>query len=259
MKNTHLFRSGYLTYWFVCIGLIGFVTIAASADDPGPSSNETKDSHLTETPFPHHDAAMERWDDEIRKLELLDENQQADSESILILGSSSIRLWESAKSDLAPYRVIQRGYGGAKYSDLAVFAKRLIKPHSYRGLVMFVGNDVKGSENDHSPEQVEQWIRYILDLSKKHQPDSAAFLIEVTPTPKRLKAWPEIRQINAMMREVALTTPDVYFVATAGRVLGSDSKPQPNLFRDDRLHLSVTGYELWSGLIKRRLDEVLSD
>ena len=111
---------------------------------------------------------------------------------------------------MAPYRTIQRGYGGSKYSDVAVFARRLLHPHQYRALVVFVGNDVKGEPNDHTPDQVEQLVRYILAVSHAHQPDSAALIIEVTPTEKRFAAWPQIREVNARLREIALTTANTH-------------------------------------------------
>ena len=115
----------------------------------------------------------------------LNGDEQHSSDAILFIGSSSIRRWGDIAIDMAPYRPIQRGYGGAKYSDVAVFAERLIQPHRYRALVMFVGNDVSGKPQDHTPEEVERLVRYIVDVSLKHQSDAPVLLIEVTPTRKR--------------------------------------------------------------------------
>jgi lysophospholipase L1-like esterase len=39
--------------------------------------------------------------------------------------------------------------------------------------------------------------------------------------------------------------------------MNSKDKPRPELFVEDKLHLSELGYELWASLIRRRLDEVL--
>jgi lysophospholipase L1-like esterase len=158
---------------------------------------------------------------------------------------------------MAPYRTIQRGYGGSKYSDVAVFAERLLHPHQYRALVVFVGNDVAGKPEDHTPGQVEQWVRSIVGVSHEHQPESPVLLIEVTPTEKRFSVWPRIRDVNARLREVALTTANTYFIATAGQFLDPQGNPRSELFGDDRLHLNSAGYDLWSELIRRRLDEVL--
>jgi lysophospholipase L1-like esterase len=36
-------------------------------------------------------------------------------------------------------------------------------------------------------------------------------------------------------------------------MLGDDSKPKPNLFVRDGLHLNAKGYALWTSLVKPRL------
>ena len=55
---------------------------------------------------------------------------------------------------MAPYPVIQRGYGGARLSDFAVYADRIISPHPCRAIVLFVANDITGSKSDKSPREV---------------------------------------------------------------------------------------------------------
>lgn len=200
--------------------------------------------------------ATEKWEKAIGELEKRNASEENPAHSILFIGSSSIRRWDSIAVDMTPYCTIQRGYGGAKYSDLAVFAERLIQPHQYRALVSFVGNDVSGKPEDHTPDEVERLVRYVVGVSHKHQPDAPVLLIEVTPTEKRLEVWPRIREVNARLREIALSTPNTYFIATAGHFLDPTGHPRSELFVDDRLHLNSDGYRLWSRLIRRRLDEV---
>jgi lysophospholipase L1-like esterase len=203
-------------------------------------------------------SVVERWEDEITKLETLDQTEADPENAVLLVGSSSIRLWDDAAEALAPYPVIRRGYGGAKFSDLYVYAKRLIEPHQYRATVIFVANDISGGKGDHEVADVEKWVRSIVDIARKHQPEAAILLVEVTPTPSRYQAWRKIRKLNEMLREVALTEPNVFFVATAEFYLDRDDQPRADLFRDDNLHQNQTGYDVWASLIKRRLDEVLA-
>ena len=58
---------------------------------------------------------------EIDKFKELDKKEYYPPESILFLGSSSIRLWETLKEDMAPMPLIQRGYGGAHFRDLIFY------------------------------------------------------------------------------------------------------------------------------------------
>ncbi len=201
--------------------------------------------------------ATDKWQTAMLALEQRNASEADPADAILFIGSSSIRRWDSIAIDMAPYRTIQRGYGGAKYSDLAIFAKRLIQPHRYRALVSFVGNDVSGKPDDHTPDEVERLVRYVVGVSHQHQPDAPVLLIEITPTEKRLEAWPRIREVNARLREIALSTANTYFIATAGDFLDPTGQPRSELFVEDRLHLNSDGYQLWSHLIRRRLDEVI--
>ena len=51
----------------------------------------------------------------------------SDAQTLLVTGSSSVRMWDSIHSDLAPFQVVQRGYGGAKLTDFNYYAHRIIK------------------------------------------------------------------------------------------------------------------------------------
>ncbi len=225
----------------------------AKAEKNSPSSDEVGNALLTADQL----AAAQRWENDIEKLEKRDQLEDATEDAVLLIGSSSIRLWANAAEGLAPYPVINRGYGGAKYSDLAHYAPRLIEPHSFQAAVVFVANDIVGGTSDHAVADVEKWVRSVIGVAQGHQPNAPILLVEVTPTPSRLKVWAETRRLNAMLREVALTLPGVYFVATAEFYLDADDQPRRDLFRGDMLHQNDAGYQRWGSLIKRRLDEVL--
>ena len=103
---------------------------------------------------PYRAEAVEKWEEEIAKLEAKDAEETHPDDSILFLGSSSIRLWDDIVDDLSPYHPIQRGFGGSRFSDLAIYADRLITPHRFRAVVIFCANDIAGKDNDKTPEEV---------------------------------------------------------------------------------------------------------
>ncbi len=201
--------------------------------------------------------AAAKWEKDITALEARNASETLPQNGTLFIGSSSIRLWKTLSQDLPQFQPIERGFGGATYSDLAVFAPRIITPHRYRALVIFVANDVTGGEQDKSPEEVERLVRYIVSVSREHQPEAPIVLIEVTPTPSRFAVWNKIRKVNAVLREIALTEPNTYFVATAEYYLTPDNQPRPELFQNDRLHLNADGYAQWTQLIGQRLGELI--
>ncbi len=245
---------------YVCVTCFSFLHAVGLAAQSRPSQGSLFDTGpelAAEFLVQYREKAMKRWSQDIETLEQRDIVQSDPDEAILFIGSSSIRRWDTIENDMRPYRVVQRGYGGAKYTDLAVFAKRLIHSHEYIALVVFVANDVQGKAEDHSPEQVEECARYIAEVSRKHRPQAPIFFIEITPTRKRFSAWPLIREVNARLQQLSLSMPDTYFISTSDHFLDPSGNPRDELFVDDQLHLNGDGYKKWSKLIRRELDKVL--
>lgn len=206
---------------------------------------------------PHRKQAEEKWGQAMLDFAELNQAEAHSENAVLFIGSSSIRRWDSMSVDMAPYQTIRRGYGGAKFTDMGVLVDQIVTPHQYRAIVMFVGNGVTGKDDDHTPDQIELLARHIVSVSQAHQPDAPFLLIEITPCKKRFAAWKKIRDVNARLREIALSTPNTYFIPTASHFLKSDGTPRTELFVEDQLHLNEDGYKLWSTLIRKRLDDVL--
>jgi hypothetical protein len=199
-------------------------------------------------------AAALEWEQDITNLESLDRTESHPADSILFIGSSSFRLWDTIARDIAPYHPIRRAYGGAKFSDLAVFARRLIAPHRFRALVIFVANDVTGSANDASPEQVATWFSHIVEVTRTLRPAVPIFCLAITPTPARWEAWPQIHKVNNALAQACAAHHDVHFIPTARAYLDEHGQPHSDLFQEDRLHLNQLGYRLWSAIILSHLD-----
>jgi len=199
------------------------------------------------------------WEQDIRRFEHLDSIETYSSQAVLFAGSSSIRLWTTLAFDMAPYPIIQRGYGGAKLSDFAVYADRIVYPHPCRAIVLFVANDISGEIDDKSPEETARLFRIMLKTIRKKFPDTPLFWIAVTPTPLRWKVWPEIQQAGNLIREVCLKDKNAFFIKTDSAFLNTDSLPKKELFMSDSLHLNVEGYAVWTEVIKKELILILGE
>jgi hypothetical protein len=199
------------------------------------------------------------WEKDIRKFEHLDSIETYAANAVLFAGSSSIRLWSSLDSDMAPYPVIQRGYGGARLSDFSFFAGRIIYPHPCRAIVLFVANDITGSDADKTPEEVRDLFLNVLNTIREKFPDTPVFWIEITPTGSRWKAWPQIEKANMLIQKVCNKEKNTYFISTKDYFLNSSGLPKEELFRPDRLHLNEEGYAVWSGIIKKELEKVIGN
>ncbi|MCX6335359.1 MAG: GDSL-type esterase/lipase family protein [Bacteroidia bacterium] len=198
------------------------------------------------------------WEPEIVKFENLDKTTVYPENAIMFAGSSSIRLWSTLATDMAPYNVIQRGYGGAKMSDYAVYSGRVFSPHKCSAMVLFIANDITGAVNDKSPEEVKRLFSIIHKTFRKSNPGAPVFYIAVTPTRLRWKAWPVISKGNELIKEWCENQRNTYFISTDTAFLNGNGEPREELFNSDKLHLNPDGYRVWTNIIKGELDKVLS-
>jgi hypothetical protein len=197
------------------------------------------------------------WENDIQKFEQLDKSENYSQDAILFAGSSSIRLWSTLEKDMYPYPVIQRGYGGARLSDFAVYAGRIFSPHPCKGIVIFIANDITGGETDKSPAEVAKLFRYLLKTIRKTHPDTPVFWIAVTPTAARWSVWNEIQKANGLIQNICEHQANTRFIRTDFAFLDENGKPRTELFIEDKLHLNQQGYAIWTDIIKKELEKVI--
>ena len=219
-------------------------------------------SNLSCSPLLKYSQSNRQFEEEVSFLESLDFKEKAGEKDVLFIGSSSIRLWDNIQVDMYPYSSIKRGYGGAHFYDLIHFSERLVKNHSPKAILIFVANDITGSNDltnivgDLSPNEVKKLFRYNYKLIRSIHKHIPIFLIETTPTPKRWKVWNKILQANKKLERFCKQETNLYFISTRDKFIGEDGLPIQSLFLNDELHLNVDGYKLWSSVIKSKLVEV---
>ncbi|MGA2408091.1 MAG: GDSL-type esterase/lipase family protein [Bacteroidales bacterium] len=197
------------------------------------------------------------WEKDIQKFEQLDRSEIYKEDAILFAGSSSIKFWTTLEKDMSPYHVIQRGYGGAKLSDFAVYAGRIFDPHQCKAIVLFIANDITGSDHDKTPPEVTALFRNVLKTIRKKHSSTPVFWIAVTPTASRWNVWPEIQKANSLIKEICENQKNTYFIRTDFAFLNENGFPRDELFRDDKLHLTEKGYAVWTEIIKKELNNIL--
>ena len=200
---------------------------------------------------------VQAWESEIREFEQLDKTETYSDDAIIFAGSSSIRLWTTLEKDMAPYPVIQRGYGGARLSDYAVYADRIFDPHPCKAIVIFIANDITGSDNDKNPEEIGRLFRFMLSTIRKKHPDVPVFWIAITPTGSRWAVWPRIKEANMAMKKICSEEKNTYFITTDYAFLNEKGLPDDELFVSDKLHLSKKGYAVWSEIIKKEINKIV--
>lgn len=190
--------------------------------------------------------------DQFKKLneQLIQEN------ALLFIGSSSIRMWSSLAEDMAPYPVIQRGYGGAHLRDAIFFVNTLLAADHPQMIICFIANDIKGDSEDESPSKIKRLFKFFLKQVRSLHPDTPFLWVEITPTKSRWSQWKDIQNVNAKIKAYCDKTPNLYFVKTSHAFLDKNELPKTELFREDQLHLNSEGYAIWSKIIKKAIDEI---
>ncbi|MFY7890648.1 MAG: GDSL-type esterase/lipase family protein [Spirosomataceae bacterium] len=204
--------------------------------------------------FKKYAATEARWKKEVSELVALDKTESDPSDGILFIGSSSIRLWKNIHQDMLPYQAIRRGYGGASFSDLIHFTDDLVYPHQFKALVVFVANDITGSADDRTPEEVLGLAKTVVKTVRRKYPNVPIFQVSITPTPSRWKVWTKQKEANELMKSYFSGQKNLYFIDTEAAYLNAKGEPRAELFIGDNLHQKQQGYDLWASLIKQSLD-----
>ena len=196
-----------------------------------------------------------QWEKDIALFDSLNLVEYADAGTLLVTGSSSIRLWDSIDTDLAPYQVMQRGYGGAKLTDYNYYAERIILAQQFKAIVVFVANDIAGVEGDQSPREVKQLFKDLVKQVRSRNPGTPLCWVEVSPTPKRWEQSPQIREASTLIEDYCAKHEDLHFISTFDQFTTPEGLPDSTFFRKDMLHLNRSGYLQWSEIIKASLEE----
>ena len=182
-----------------------------------------------------------RWEKEVAAYEAADRNGPPPKGGILFIGSSTIRMWKTLAADFPDHKVINRGFGGTEIVDSTHFADRLIFPHEPRQIFLRAGgNDLHAG----------RLPRDVAPISRS----SSGWSTPACPGPRssssasaRRPRWGEAdktRELNRLVREMALGLPRVGFVDACDISLTPDGRARPELFIKDRLHFSAEGYKL---------------
>lgn len=189
-----------------------------------------------------------RWEKEVAGIEKRLADKPPAKGGVVFAGSSSIRLWDVAKSfpDLPAVNV---GFGGSQIPDCTFFVPRLVAPLEPKTVVFYAGdNDISGGR---TPEQVRDDFAAFVAAVHAKVPACRILFLSVKPSGSRWKQYEKQQAANELVKEACSKNTLLRYVGTP--LLGTDGKPDPDLFVKDQLHLSPKGYEKWNAVLKEHL------
>ncbi len=185
-----------------------------------------------------------------------DEQKNCD---VLFFGSSSIRLWKSLKEDMAPLKVVNRGYGGAMLRDLHYNYHTVLADYNPKAFVLYCDNDLAAMERDLQPTELFDLYRLLVERLERDYPGREIFILSIKFNECRAVKREEHRLFNAIMADYAKHKEGVTFVDVNTPLLKEDGSVDNGYFEEDLLHVNREGYKVWSSVLKPMLEEYLAE
>jgi lysophospholipase L1-like esterase len=188
-----------------------------------------------------------RFASEIEAFRQWDTKNAFPADGLLFVGSSSIRLWDSAQR-FPKLAIVNRGFGGSHISDVNHYIQDVALKYRPAAVVFYAGdNDINDGK---TPERVLADYRAFVERVQAGRADTRIFFLAIKPSPARWAKWPTMRQANELVRAYSEQHfPRLVYVDVASPMLTADGRTQPHLYVEDGLHMTAAGYELWTSIL----------
>ncbi len=192
------------------------------------------------------DPKAEPFAKEIAAYEAKDKASPPPENEIVLVGSSSIRLWKSTEA-FPDLKVINRGFGGSQMADSVRYAERIVLPYKPRIVVVFAGgNDINAGK---TPDQVADDFKALAGKIHGALPKTKVYFISLFPNVKRRTQDAQCQKVNDLIHAFTKTDERLGYIDTASRMRAADGGPRPELLRDDGLHMNDDGYKIWNEIV----------
>lgn len=193
-------------------------------------------------------ATPDKWAADIDRLTAADAAHPPAPQSVVFVGSSSIRLWTTLDQDFPGVTSINRGFGGSELADSVFYADRIVLPYKPRLVVLFAGtNDLWSGK---SPETVAADFKAFRTKLHAALPQTRLIYLSITLAPSRARIHEQMREANRLIAADCATDPRCQFVDINTPMVGtSGGTPPPGLFVQDQLHLNRAGYAIWTKVL----------
>jgi lysophospholipase L1-like esterase len=198
------------------------------------------------------------WEFQIRAFEEADRLHPPGEAAILFTGSSSIRLWRTLERDMAPLRVLNRGFGGCHLAHVNHYAERVVLPYRPRAVVLYAGENDLGWLSGKTPGTVLEDLKRFVATVQEKCPGTRVYFLAIKRSPFRRGRWAAMDEANRLVREFAAEREGFAFIDTGTPMLDAKGDPRPEYLPWYRLHLTAKGYELWASILRPVLEADLA-
>lgn len=184
-----------------------------------------------------------RWGQALREFAAADRVKPPRPGAVVVVGSSSIRLWHGLENQFGSSVVLKRGFGGARLSDCIEHFEQLVVKYRPRLVLLYAGdNDLADGT---PPREVLRRFAVFAEKIRQRLPGARLAFISIKPSPAREQLLQQARIANRLIESYVRGRPGLAYVDVFNAMLGADGLPRRELFAADGLHLNADGYALW--------------
>jgi len=220
-------------------GLLAFALAACTTIEPAP----------VQSPPP----GAPRFDAAIAAFEEADKAAVPPKCATLFVGSSTVRFWSTLKEDFPDRTVINRGFGGSTVWEVDAYFDRVVTPYKPKEIVFYAGDNDLAANPPRSPDTVYADFVHFLSLKDKALGKTPVYFISVKPSKLRWEIQDRMMAVNAKVKALADRRDDLAYIDIVPIMLKPDGTPK-DIFREDRLHMTPEGYQLWAPIVDAALD-----
>lgn len=173
--------------------------------------------------------------------------------NVVLGGSSSMENWTTSTEDMDPVTTINVGIGGTtveQWNDSLCY--RLIYPFNPREVVLYVGinNIINAGKNG---KETGEALLSLFDNMHEHLPNTTIFYVLMNLVPDFMKYESDIKEANNMVIGYSNANDYVKCIDAGTPLLKANNKPNRAYFLTDGLHMSLYGYIVWGGIVRKSI------
>lgn len=187
-----------------------------------------------------------KWDAKLERYAKYDRENPPQDDCILFVGSSTIENWKTLAQDFPGKSVLNRGVSGTKTIDMVNYFEHLVTPYRPKQIFLYPGDNDIGYH--WTPQEILGQVEKLVGLVRAEKPEAEIVLISIKPSPRRMKDIETIREANALIRKFAKEQ-KIGYADVHSAMIGKNGELNPAHYREDGLHLTSEGYEVWKKVI----------
>lgn len=169
---------------------------------------------------------------------------------VLFVGSSSIRFWRDLAADMAPLRVQNRGFGGAKTQDILFYYDDLVGKNPPPIIVYYAGDNDLSAGKRKTPAEVLANFEQFVSQSQQSTTPPFVYFLSIKSSPQRMQYWQPMRATNDLLQQFSRQHANVGYIDISASLLDEQGLPDKRLFIIDGVHMKRAGYQKWRDVIR---------